>query len=118
MIINVEEINIVEKNERFNWKIIFCKIINKIIENNNKEEAKAWIKKYFKDASVDIKLFVLIIKGINDKRLISNPIQALNHEFEEMVIIDPKIIVKKKIIVEEFFVIKKKRLFFIVRVWT
>lgn len=60
-------------------------------------EANACVKKYFKEASVDIKLFVSIIKGIKDNKLISNPIQALNHEFEEIVIIVPLIkVVKNK----------------------
>ena len=31
--------------------------------------------------------FELIIKGIKDNKLISNPIQALNHELEEIEII-------------------------------
>lgn len=54
-------------------------------------EANAWVKKYFKVASVDSRLFGLIIKGIKDNKLISNPIQQPIHEFEEIVIKDPKI---------------------------
>jgi hypothetical protein len=60
-------------------------IKNKIIENNRIDEAKAWVKKYFKEASEENKLFVLIIKGIKDNKLISRPIQAPNHEEEETV---------------------------------
>lgn len=63
-------------------KLFNCRI--KKIELNKKiAEAKAWVKKYFKEASVDNKLFVSIIKGINDSKLISNPIQAPNQELEE-----------------------------------
>lgn len=65
-------------------------IDNKIIKNNKILEAKAWVKKYFRDASEEYKLFIFIIKGINDKRLISNPIQTLNQEDEQILIIVPK----------------------------
>uniref|UniRef100_A0A1A9WJW4 Uncharacterized protein n=1 Tax=Glossina brevipalpis TaxID=37001 RepID=A0A1A9WJW4_9MUSC len=40
------------------------------------EEAKACVKKYFNEASVDINLLSLM-RGIKDNKLISNPIQAL-----------------------------------------
>jgi len=60
---------------------------------NNNEEAKAWVKKYFKEASVDNWFFELIIKGIKDNKLISNPIQALNHELEE---IEIRVLINKK----------------------
>lgn len=86
------------------------KIINKIIENNNKEEANAWVKKYFNEASVDIRLLVLIIKGIKDKRLISRPIHTPSHEFDEIEINVPKIIENKKINLDKFLTIKKKRI--------
>jgi hypothetical protein len=49
-------------------------------------EASAWVKKYLRAASVDNKLFVSIIKGIKDNKLISNPIQAPSQEFEEIAI--------------------------------
>jgi len=92
--------------------------INKIIPNNKIEEAKAWVKKYFKDASVDIKLSSLI-KGIKDNKLISNPIHAPNQEFEEIVIKVLIIKIKINIIFEELFKIKKKRIkTFINGVWT
>lgn len=55
-------------------------------------DAKAWVKKYFKEDSEENKFFVLIIKGIKDKRLISNPIQILNQELAEMAIKVPNII--------------------------
>lgn len=51
-----------------------------IKENSNKEEAIAWIIKYFRDASDAIILFVLLIRGIIERRLISNPIHIVIHE--------------------------------------
>lgn len=101
-----------------NWNIILLNIINKIIENNKIDEAKAWVKKYFSEASDDIKLFKSIIRGIKESKLISNPIHTPNQELEEIVIKVPKNIEKRKINFDGFFIIKKKRLFFIVRVWT
>lgn len=73
------------------------------------DEAKAWIKKYFKAASLDIKLLISIIKGIIDNKLISSPIHTPNHELAEIEINVPKIIEIKKINFDEFFNIKKKR---------
>lgn len=89
-----------------------------MILNNKIDEANACVKKYFKDASVDIKLSSLI-KGIKDNKLISNPIHAPNHELEEIVIKVPEIKIKINIIFEELFKIKKKRIrTFINGVWT
>lgn len=59
---------------------------------------------------MDIKLLVLIIKGINDIKLISNPIQAPNQELEETVIIVLLIKVRKNNNLAEFLNIKKKRI--------
>lgn len=68
---------------------------------------------------MDIKLFVLIIKGINDNKLISNPIQAPSQELEDTVIIVLLIKVKKNSNLAEFLNIKKKRVkTFINGVWT
>jgi hypothetical protein len=53
---------------------------------------------------------VLIIKGINDNKLISNPIHAPNQEFEEIVINVPLINVIKNNNLDEFLKIKKKRI--------
>lgn len=82
----------------FNWKLF--QLLNekyKITPNNKIEEAKACVKKYFKEASEENKLFVFIIKGIKDNKLISNPIHAPNHEVEEIVIKDPLIkVIKNK----------------------
>jgi hypothetical protein len=54
-----------------------------IIINNNVEEAKACTIKYFIEASVVYTLLYISINGINDSRLISNPIHAPNHELED-----------------------------------
>lgn len=100
--------------EKFIKKLLNKK--NSIIENKRRDEANAWIRKYFKEASVDIKLFCSIIRGINDNKLISSPIHTPNQELDEIVIKVPKIKVNKNISFDEFLNIKKKRLFFIVRV--
>jgi Ni,Fe-hydrogenase I cytochrome b subunit len=71
------------------------KIENKIIENNNTLEAKAWVKKYFKDASEENKLLFFIERGIKDNKLISNPIQTLSQEEDLILIKVPNIKVKK-----------------------
>lgn len=83
--------------------------INKIVENNKMEEANAWVRKYFNEDSLDIKL-LSFIRGINDNKLISNPIQAPNHELAEIVIIVLIIKIKKNIIFDELLKIKKKRI--------
>lgn len=76
----------------FKFKKVFHSIKkeNKIIENNKILEAIAWVKKYFNEASEENKLFNFIVKGIKDNKLISNPIQILNQEDEQILIIVPK----------------------------
>jgi hypothetical protein len=69
-----------------------------MIVNNRIAEAKAWVKKYFRLASEVNKLFEFKHRGIKDKRLISNPIQILNQEEEEILIIVPVIKEMRKII--------------------
>lgn len=66
----------------FIFKNIFhsVKNENRIIENNKILEAIAWVKKYFREASEENKLFNFIVRGIKDNKLISNPIQTLNHD--------------------------------------
>jgi len=59
---------------------------NRIIENNKILEARACVKKYFKEASDENKLFNFIVKGIKDNKLISKPIQILNQEDEQTLI--------------------------------
>lgn len=88
-------------------------------ENKKIKEAKAWTRKYLILDSVEVKLFVLIIKGIKDNKLSSKPIHIPIQEEEEIVIIVPEINVIKKIIFEIKFIIKKKRIkTFINGVWT
>lgn len=107
----------------FDWKLLIdfhsIKKENKMIENNNVLEANAWVRKYFKEASEENRLFNFIVKGIKDNKLISNPIHTLNQEEELILIIVPKNRVNKNNILYEFFKIKKKRIItFIYRVWT
>lgn len=90
-----------------------------MIANNKIEEAKAWVKKYFKLLSEVIKFFLpSFIRGINESKLISNPIQAPNQELAEIVINDPKINIIKKILLEIFLIKKKRIITFISGVWT
>lgn len=86
---------------KFEFKLIIEKVFNWIIKkmelNRKIAEANACVRKYFKEASVESKLFVSIIKGINDNKLISNPIQAPSQELEEIEIKVPLInVVKNK----------------------
>lgn len=83
--------------------------INKITANKRTVEAKAWVKKYFKEDSVDFKLLLSLIRGIKDNKLISKPIQAPNQELDVTVINVPIIIIVKNKIFEELLKIKKKR---------
>ena len=46
-------------------------------------DPSAWIRKYFKAASEEYWLFFIKIKGINESKLSSSPIQAPNQEFAE-----------------------------------
>ena len=62
---------------------------------------------------------MLIIKGINDNKLISNPIQAPNQDVDETVTRVPLTRVIKNNSLDEFLKIKKKRVkTFISGVWT
>lgn len=93
--------------------------MNKITANNSTEEANAWVKKYFNEASVETKLLLSLIRGIKANKLISKPIQAPNQELAEIVIKVPVIKIHKNIILEELLKIKKKRIItFINGVWT
>lgn len=80
--INIEELIKIEI-KLFISKLLDI-IILKIIQNKKLIEAIDWVKKYFKDASEDIKLLDLEIRGINLIKLISKPIQAPNHELDEI----------------------------------
>lgn len=88
-----------------------------MVANRNTEEANAWVKKYFNEASVDINLLSLI-RGIKDNKLISKPIQAPNQELAEIEIRVPTIKILKNTIFDELLKIKKKRIrTFINGVW-
>lgn len=63
-----------------------------IIANKKIAEAKACVRKYFKEDSEENKFFDLIIKGIKDNKLISRPIQILNQAEEDTAINVPTII--------------------------
>lgn len=94
-------------------------VIYKMAVKRKIKDAKAWIKKYLIADSVEIKLFVSIIRGIKDNKLISNPIHIPIQEEEEIAIKDPVISVVIKINLDIKFNIKKKRVrTFISGVWT
>lgn len=61
-----------------------------MMENKSKLEARACVRKYFNEASEEYKLLCFIVKGIKDSKLISNPIQILNQEFDLILISVPK----------------------------
>ena len=64
-------------------------------------EASTCTMKYFNDASVLYMFLTLDIKGINDIRLISNPIRAPSHELEDTdTNIHPTKVINKMIFVE------------------
>lgn len=80
--INREELIIIEIKlfiSKFFIKVIFIKI-----EKIKLMEAIDWVRKYFKEASVENKLVEWEIRGIKLKRLISRPIQHPNQELEEI----------------------------------
>lgn len=69
-----------------------------IIEINKKiKEANAWVKKYLIADSLENKFLLSIMRGINDNKLISNPIHILSQDEEEITIIVPNIKVAIKI---------------------
>lgn len=97
---------------KFSLKLYSIKKQNKIIENNSKLEANACVRKYFKIASLENKLFIFMQSGIKERRLISKPIHILNHEDDEILIIVPKNREKMNNILYEFFkIFKNKKLF-------
>jgi len=67
---------------------------NKIV-NKKIDDAKAWVKKYFREDSEEKRFFEFIINGIKESKLISNPIHTLNQDVEEIEINVPIIIDKK-----------------------
>lgn len=101
---------------------VFGNLIDKdtrITANNKVAEAKAWVRKYFSDASLENKFRDVDIKGIKDNRLISRPIQAPNHEFADTVIKVPLIkVIRNKNLVGLLNIRKKKGKTSISGVWT
>lgn len=64
----------------------------------NKEEAIAWIKKYFKAVSLDEEFFSSTRRGIKEIILSSRAIHALNQVQEEIARIDlEKVKIKNKV---------------------
>lgn len=90
-----EAINIMKNSFKLLVNFNLLNIKNNKTENKKTEEVRAWVKKYFKEASEENKFFVSIIKGIKDNKLISNPIHILNQDVDEIVIKVPNIIDKK-----------------------
>jgi hypothetical protein len=69
--------------------------------NSSAAEASACTMKYFNDASVLYLFLTLDIRGINDIRLISNPIHAPSHELEDAdTNTPPTKVISKRIFVE------------------
>lgn len=82
-------------------------------------EAKACVKKYFNEASVEKRFFVLVINGIKDSKLISNPIHAPNQEFADVEIKVPLIsVIKNKNLVGLLSIREKRGRTSIYGVWT
>jgi len=77
---------------------------------SNVAEARTCTMKYFSDASVLYMFLTLDIRGINDIRLISRPIQAPNHELEDTDTNTPPTRVISKRILVEFLGIREERL--------
>lgn len=96
-------------------KLLKSKFFNKVIfnkmENKKLIDAIDWVKKYFKEASDINKFLELEIKGINLNKLISNPIQHPNHEFDEIEMRVLKIKINKKNILLELTIKKIKNIF-------
>lgn len=67
----------------------------KTIANIKIVDAKAWVMKYFIDASEENILFLLFIRGIIDNRLISKPIHIPIQVLEDIAISVPIIIDNK-----------------------
>lgn len=79
--INKEELIIIEIKLSIK-KFLRGNNLNKM-ENKKLIDAIDWTKKYFNDASEFKRLFEFEIRGINLNKLISNPTQQPNHEFDE-----------------------------------
>ena len=73
------------------------------------DEAIAWIKKYFNEASVENMFLLEESKGMKESKLISNPIHAPIHELAHKEINIPLINILKKRIFVELLGIRKER---------
>lgn len=69
----------------------------KINENNRIVEANAWIRKYFNELSLDVRLFFSWIKGMKANKLISKPSHIPIQELAEIEIKLPNIKINKNI---------------------
>lgn len=96
--------------------IIFIKSKFKI-ENKSSEDPIDWAIKYLMAASVE-NLLLFLNRGIKDSKLISNPIQVVSHEYEEIEINVPMIMELKNKILKSFIIKKKRSKTFINGVWT
>lgn len=74
----------------------------------SREEAIAWVIKYLIVASTEGNFILLISRGAILIKLISRPIQAENHDEEEIAIRVPKIREGKKIKCLRLIIIKEK----------
>lgn len=89
--------------------IELARFIKITIADRSKEDPKTWVMKYFRAASVGYLLLYVFIRGIKDRRLISKPIQEINHILAEIAMKVP-IIIELKNISLKIFIIKKKRI--------
>lgn len=89
------------------------------MENNINIDLMAWIRKYIIHPSDKGVFFVLNTRGINDIRLISNPIQILIQLFDLKTNSVLKITIEKNNNLFEYLKIKKKKISAsMFRVWT
>jgi len=98
---------VIVKVLRFIIGDLWCRSI--IIAERRIIEARAWIRKYFSADSVIRWLLVFEVRGIKDRRLISNPIQAPYQEVDDTEINDPTINVSMNINILGLVSIRKRR---------
>ena len=80
---------------------MLSKIVFMITRNSNIDEASAWIRKYFSEASLVNIFFVVDIRGIKDSKLISKPVHTPNHELDEIEMrVPPTRVSSRRIFVE------------------
>lgn len=69
----IEDVHLIDWGNSFRFNLT-------IIENNSTLEARAWVIKYLSAASEGKRFFESLNRGINERRLISNPIHILIQE--------------------------------------